>query len=115
MSAQTMTTSDASPDNIAVPESEDALHRGVRAVKAGTIRAAEELKAAAEQKAKDWARVADATADDLRIKAEQALKNTQIRLKTLHTESETYIRENPVKSVLAALGAGFLVGVLVRR
>jgi ElaB/YqjD/DUF883 family membrane-anchored ribosome-binding protein len=118
MSAQTMTTSETHNDAAVPaesPESEDALQRGMRAVKAGTLRAAEELRAAAEQKARDWARVADATAEDLRQRAEQALKQTQVQLKTLHTESESYVREHPLKSVLVALGAGFLVGVLVRR
>lgn len=115
MSAQTMTNSPAPSESSPATESEDALQRGMRAVKVGTLRAAEELRAAAEQKAKDWVRVADATAEDLRQKAELALKNTQVQLKSLHSESETYIREHPLKSVLVALGAGFLVGVLVRR
>lgn len=115
MSAQTITPANAHEEPAHGPEAQEAELRGLRSVKNNTLRAAEELRAAAEQKAKDWARAADATADELRHKAEEALKSTQIRIKTLHDDSETYIRANPLKSVLAALGAGFLVGVLVRR
>jgi ElaB/YqjD/DUF883 family membrane-anchored ribosome-binding protein len=96
-------------------EPEETVPRGLRSMKTSTLRAAEELRSAAEQKAKDWARAADATADELREKAEIAFKNTQVRLKTLHEESEVYVRDHPLKAVLMALGAGFLAGVLIRR
>jgi ElaB/YqjD/DUF883 family membrane-anchored ribosome-binding protein len=36
-------------------------------------------------------------------------------MKSLHEESEAYVRQHPLKSVLVALGAGFLAGILVRR
>jgi ElaB/YqjD/DUF883 family membrane-anchored ribosome-binding protein len=115
MSAQTIAPPGPTGDISAHPEPEESLQKGIRSVKTSTLRAAEELKAAAEQTAKDWARAADATAEDLRHKAELALKTTRMRLKSLHDESETYIREHPLKSVLVALGAGFLAGILIRR
>ena len=108
-------TSTESPQEARPEAAEDGLQQGLRTARAATFRAAEDLRAAAEQKAKDWARAADATADDLRERAETALRHTQVRLKSLHEESEAYVREHPLKAVLTALGAGFLVGILVRR
>jgi ElaB/YqjD/DUF883 family membrane-anchored ribosome-binding protein len=113
MSAQTISPpvipSVSTGDPVPHPESEESPSRGIRPVKTSTLRAA------AEQTAKDWARAADATAEDLRHRAEQALKETQVRMKSLHEESEAYVRQHPLKSVLVALGAGFLAGILVRR
>ncbi len=33
----------------------------------------------------------------------------------IHKEVEAYVRENPTKSVLAALGVGFIIGLVLRR
>jgi ElaB/YqjD/DUF883 family membrane-anchored ribosome-binding protein len=37
------------------------------------------------------------------------------KAKGIHKEVETYVRENPTKSVLAAVGVGFVLGVIFRR
>jgi ElaB/YqjD/DUF883 family membrane-anchored ribosome-binding protein len=36
-------------------------------------------------------------------------------VRTLQEDGEEYIRANPLKSVLIALGAGFLLGISFRR
>jgi ElaB/YqjD/DUF883 family membrane-anchored ribosome-binding protein len=36
-------------------------------------------------------------------------------LESLHKQTEGYVREHPLKSVLVALGAGFLVGLMTRK
>jgi ElaB/YqjD/DUF883 family membrane-anchored ribosome-binding protein len=36
-------------------------------------------------------------------------------LESLHKQTEGYVREHPLKAVLVALGAGFLVGLMTRK
>ena len=52
-----------------------------------------------------------------KIKAAAAEKLTQgkEKAKQLHVTSEDYIREHPTKCVLAALGAGIALGLIIRR
>ena len=94
---------------------ESPLQRKLHASKAQALRAAEEFKTAAETKAREWVHAADQTAEQIREKAEAALEDTKVRLESLHKQTEGYVREHPLKSVLVALGAGFLVGLLTRK
>ena len=70
----------------------------VQAVKDGVKKAAENLHASAEAKA---AQFQDA--------AEDAWSDAQSRAKTWQTEVESYVRQNPTKAVLMALGFGFVL------
>jgi ElaB/YqjD/DUF883 family membrane-anchored ribosome-binding protein len=70
----------------------------VQAVKDGVKKAAENLHASAEAKA---AQFQDA--------AENAWSDAQSRAKTWQTEVESYVRQNPTKAVLMALGFGFVL------
>ena len=69
-----------------------------------TGRATDDLKAAAR-----------ATADEYRVKAEQAWGDAQERVRTIHRESEKYVRENPTKAIFSILGIGFVLGLIFRR
>lgn len=62
------------------------------------------LKAAASEKAAAFKDTASVQWEDTRVKA-----------KELHVTAEDYIRQNPTKCVLSALGLGFLIGLIVRR
>lgn len=62
------------------------------------------FKSAATERAQHYKETASGQWDDTRVKA-----------KEFHVTAEDYIRQNPTKCVLSALGAGFLVGLLVRR
>lgn len=62
------------------------------------------LKAAASEKASAFKDTATVQWEDTRVKA-----------KELHVTAEDYIRQNPTKCVLSALGLGFLIGLIVRR
>lgn len=55
------------------------------------------------------------TADELRHAA--GLKAGEIRAKarTLTDDTETYVRENPLRAVLTALVIGFVLGMIFRR
>ena len=70
----------------------------VEAVKDGVKKAAENLHASAEEKA---AQFQDA--------AENAWSDAQSRAKTWQAEVESYVRQNPTKAVLMALGCGFVL------
>ena len=97
------------------PEGDHSARSNLRASGAHAVQAAEELKAAAEAKAREWSSAVDHKTAELKEKAEEAYEEAITRVKTLQKEAESYVRANPVKAVLMAAGAGFLVGVLARR
>jgi ElaB/YqjD/DUF883 family membrane-anchored ribosome-binding protein len=43
------------------------------------------------------------------------LNETKQRLRTLREDGEDYVRENPMKAVMTALGIGFVLGLIFRR
>lgn len=55
------------------------------------------------------------TASHLREVASDQWEETRVKARQLHLSMEDYIRENPTKSVLTAVGAGFVLGLLIRR
>ena len=83
--------------------------------KAHAIHAAEDLRAAAEAKAHELRAAAEAKAQELRGKAEQVYGEYRTRARTIREDGEQYVRENPTKAVLAALGVGFVLGLIFRR
>ncbi|CAN5642300.1 hypothetical protein BH18VER1_BH18VER1_10360 [soil metagenome] len=66
--------------------------------------AAEGLRTAATQKAGEY-----------RGKAEQAWEDASVRARTFQEDGEQYVRDNPTKAVFAALGIGFVLGMIFRR
>ena len=52
---------------------------------------------------------------DLREQAGESYEQARERVKTLHGDAEEYVRQKPRESLLVALAAGFVVGLLVRR
>ena len=94
---------------------ESTLQKKLHVSKTQALRVADEFKSAAEAKAREWAQAADQTAEQIRARAEAALEDTKVRLESIHRQTEGYVREHPLKSVLVALGAGFLVGLLTRK
>ena len=82
------------------PQAEEQAERGVRHAR----KAAEDLRSAV-----------DATADEYRGRAEGVLDDALHRVRTFQDDSKQYVRENPTKAVLTALGAGFVLGLIFRR
>jgi len=78
-------------------------------------KAAEDFKSAAGVMADDLKSAAGAMAEEYRGKAEQAWGGARDRARTLQEDSEQYVRENPTKAVLTALGIGFVLGLIFRR
>jgi ElaB/YqjD/DUF883 family membrane-anchored ribosome-binding protein len=71
----------------------------------------ENIRQAAEQKADELREAAQGKAEELRGAAE----NAKSLAKSWQAEGEAYVRENPTKAILVALGIGILVGLLLRK
>lgn len=72
--------------------------------KAHARAAAAEMRDAAAEVARELKERAGSIAGEWKDKASE-----------IHKEVEAYVRENPTKSVLAALGVGFIIGLVLRR
>jgi len=83
--------------------------------KAAATAKAEEIRRAAEQKAEELRHAAEDKAREFRGAAETAWTDARSKAKTWQTDGESYIRENPTKAILAALGLGFLLGLMFRK
>lgn len=90
-------------------------NKGTGGVKSQARQAAGDLRAAAEAKAHELRSVAEQKAEEYRRKGEEALDEAKVRVRTLHEDGEAYVRENPTRAVLAALGAGFILGLIYRK
>jgi ElaB/YqjD/DUF883 family membrane-anchored ribosome-binding protein len=63
----------------------------------------------------DLKSAATTMAEDYRDKATQAWDDAKVRVRTLQEDGEDYVRENPMKAVMTALGIGFVLGLIFRR
>ena len=76
---------------------------------------AAQLRTAAEGKAAEFRTTAEAKAQEYRAKAEETYEQVRTRARTLQDDGEAYVRENPLRGVMTALGVGFVLGLLFRR
>jgi ElaB/YqjD/DUF883 family membrane-anchored ribosome-binding protein len=83
-------------------------------VDATVVDAVHEFKAAAEAKAREFGQNAGEKLADLKETASRLLEDSSGKWKELGDHAMAYVKENPGKSVLAGLGAGFLIGLLFR-
>lgn len=84
-------------------------------VKDRAVETANALKASAVHKAEQLKVVATEKATHVKEVAQQQWDETRVRAREIHVTTEDYIRQNPTKAVLGALGLGFLIGLIVRR
>ena len=52
---------------------------------------------------------------EIRGRAEKVYTDARSQAQTLRGESEQWVRDNPTRAVLTALGAGFVLGLIFRR
>ncbi len=76
---------------------------------------ATQFRAAASEKATAFKIAASDKASQFKDTANEQWQDTRVKAKELHVTAEDYIRQNPTKCVLSALGAGFLIGLIARR
>lgn len=108
----------------------------LEASRAHAVQAAEELKAAASQKAEEIKESAKEQAAKLRGKAEETAQDfketasdtvnqfrdyadenwsdAKVRFDDYKEEGERYVRQNPSKAILMAVGLGFIIGRILR-
>ncbi len=76
---------------------------------------ATEFKETATAKAQEFKETATAKAGEIREKASVKWTEAREKTRTFQEDSEEYIRANPTKSVLSALAAGFVLGLILRK
>ncbi|HEX3817723.1 MAG TPA: DUF883 C-terminal domain-containing protein [Chthoniobacterales bacterium] len=69
----------------------------------------------ARQAANDFKSAAGAVAGEYRGRAEEVWNDARYRVRSFQEDSEQYVRENPTKAILSALGIGFILGLIFRR
>jgi ElaB/YqjD/DUF883 family membrane-anchored ribosome-binding protein len=72
-------------------------------------------KTHARQAAEDLKSAAGVMAGEYRGKAEQAWDDAKERVRTFQQDADLYVRQNPTKAVVTALGIGFVLGLIFRR
>jgi ElaB/YqjD/DUF883 family membrane-anchored ribosome-binding protein len=83
-------------------------------IKERAIENAHTLKDSATLKAEALKSAATEKVHFLREEALHQWDETRVKAKEIHVTTEDYIRQNPTKAVLGALGIGFLIGLIVR-
>jgi ElaB/YqjD/DUF883 family membrane-anchored ribosome-binding protein len=73
------------------------------------------FKSSAAEKADALKHAASERAHQFRETATEQWQDTRVKAKEFQETAEDYIRQNPTKSVLGALGVGFLIGLILRR
>lgn len=76
---------------------------------------ADQFRATATEKVEQFRHAATDQAQHFRDSAQEQWEGTRVKAREIHVTTEDYIRQNPTKSVLAAIGVGFLIGLITRR
>lgn len=76
---------------------------------------AQHFKEIASGKASQFKDAAEEKVDHVREVAGTSWEDAKVKAKDFHMETEAYVRENPTKAVLTALGVGFVIGLIFRR
>ena len=85
------------------------------ALKDRAVESAQQFRDTAAERASQFKATATEKALHFKESATEQWQDTRVKAKELHVTAEDYIRQNPTKCVLSALGAGFLIGLIVRR
>jgi len=76
---------------------------------------ASDLKSVAAEKIEAIRDGAGGTTGSFRGVASEQWEDTREKARELQVSMEDYVRENPTKAILTAVGAGFVLGLLIRR
>jgi ElaB/YqjD/DUF883 family membrane-anchored ribosome-binding protein len=69
----------------------------------------------ARKAAEDLRSAAGATVEEYRARGKEVWDDALDRVRGFQNESKQYVRANPIKAVLTALGVGFVLGLIFRR
>jgi len=107
---------ETNPDSdAAAARSKDHLKAAADDFKTAASAKAEEIRKAAEKKADELRSAAENRAREFRGAAETAWSDARSKARFWQGEGEAYVRENPTRAILIALGAGFLLGLIFRK
>lgn len=84
-------------------------------IKESAVEKAGQIRDYAETKAHTIKETASEKSHHIKQVANEQIQQGQVKAREAHAGAEEYIRQNPTKSVLTALGVGFLVGLIVRK
>ena len=84
-------------------------------IKDSAVNKAGQFRDFAETKAQDIKETASVKTQQLKQAAEEQLQQGQVKAREAHADAEEYVRQHPTKSILTAIGVGFLLGLVVRR
>ena len=99
----------------AAESGKDHLRATVGNIKEAASAKVEDMRQAAGQKAEELREAAQGKAQELRGAAESAWSDAGSQAKNWQAEGEAYVRDNPTKAILIALGVGVLLGLLFRK
>ncbi len=85
------------------------------AMKERAVESAQQLREGATEKASALKSAASEKAHHFKESATEQWQDTRYKAKELQVTAEDYIRQNPTKCVISALGLGFVIGLIVRR
>ena len=85
------------------------------ALKERAVESAQHFRDNATEKAIALKSAATERAQHMKETANEQWQDTRVKAKELQVTAEDYIRQNPTKCVISALGLGFLIGLVVRR
>jgi len=85
------------------------------ALKERAVESAQSFRESATEKASVFKAAAAETAHHIKESATDQWADTRVKARELQVTAEDYIRQNPTKCVVSALGLGFLIGLIVRR
>ena len=69
----------------------------------------------ARKAAEDLRSAAGAMADEYRERGKEVWDDAVHRVRSFQDDSQQYVRANPTKAVVTALGVGFVLGLVFRR
>jgi ElaB/YqjD/DUF883 family membrane-anchored ribosome-binding protein len=99
----------------AAASGKDHLRAAAGDIKEAVSAKVEDIRQAAAEKTDELREAAQDKVQELKGAAESVWLNTRSQAKTWQTEGEAYIRDHPTKAVFIALGAGFVLGLLLRK
>ena len=96
-------------------ESSGTVRDKFESVKADASHMADDLKGKAAEVVDELKHAASARVEEFKGQAGEAYEHARQRARTLHEEAEEYVRQKPRESLLSAVAAGFVAGLLLRR
>ena len=101
--------------NGVIDELKDTAGSRVDQAKAKVADISEDVRARVGSVVEDLKARGGAAAEEVKAQAEAACEETRKRVRTLREDGREYVRHNPRESLVAALCAGFVAGLLIRR